>query len=219
MNSTSINTILFDLDGTLLDTAEDLGNALNKVLQKYGFTSLALPQIRQVISKGAAGLIELGINIDESHTNYPLYRQQFMQYYANNLCHKTKPFPGILTLLNFIETRQMQWGIVTSKQSCFAKPLLQQLNLYERAACLVCADTIEQQKPDPAPLLYACELISSAPQHCVYVGDSQSDILAGKRAGMLTALALYGYLNNDSDPSSWQADYELQHADELIGLL
>jgi phosphoglycolate phosphatase len=200
-----IRTILFDLDGTLLDTAPDLADALNAVLTEQGRPSLPFERIRPVVSHGGIALVRLGFGLEPSDPGFEPLRRRLLAVYRDNLVVRTRLFAGMAQLLEDIEQRGLNWGVVTNKPGWLTEPLLQTLGLWQRAACVVSGDTLEQRKPHPAPMLYACKLAGSRPEQCVYVGDAERDIEAGRNAGMHTLVALFGYLQPGDDPGMWQA--------------
>jgi len=202
----TIRTVLFDLDGTLLDTAPDLAEALNAVLVENNRTPLPYEAIRPVVSHGGIALIELGFELEQSNPAFDPLRQRLLEIYRENISRLTRPFPGITELLEKLEKRGLGWGVVTNKPGWLTDPLLKDLDLYDRAVAVVSGDTLDERKPHPAPMLYACELADSEPGQCVYIGDAQRDIEAGINAGMHTLVALFGYLQEQDDPRNWQAD-------------
>jgi 2-phosphoglycolate phosphatase len=215
----TVRTVLFDLDGTLLDTAPDLADALNAVLVKNGRQPLSFQDIRGVVSHGGAALIRLGFGLDESHQDFPALRRSLLAHYRDGLSLKTRPFPGMSELLDQLERRGYTWGVVTNKPGWLTDPLLKDLRLFDRAACVVSGDTLDRRKPHPAPLLYACEQTGSQPQQCVYIGDAQRDIEAGRNAGMHTLVALFGYFEAHDRPQEWQADGILHTPLDLLAWL
>lgn len=214
-----IRTVLFDLDGTLLDTAPDLADALNAVLMEQGRAPLPFEQIRPVVSHGGIALIQLGFGLDRSDPGFELLRQRLLAIYRDNLAVKTRLFTGMEKLLDAIEQRGLNWGIVTNKPEWLTEPLLQTLGLRERASCVVSGDTLEQRKPHPAPMLHACELAGSHPEQCVYVGDAERDIEAGRNAGMYTLVALFGYIQPQDVPENWQASALIAQPGEILDWL
>ena len=202
----TIRTVLFDLDGTLLDTAPDLAEALNAVLVENNRTPLPYEAIRPVVSHGGIALIELGFELEQSNPAFDPLRQRLLEIYRENISRLTRPFPGITELLEKLEKRGLGWGVVTNKPGWLTDPLLKDLDLYDRAVAVVSGDTLDERKPHPAPMLYACELANSEPGQCFYIGDAQRDIEAGINAGMHTLVALFGYLQEQDDPRNWQAD-------------
>lgn len=210
-----IKAVLFDLDGTFADTAPDLCHALNLMRTARGLAPAALAVTRPVTSMGARGLLEAGFDIRPDHPDYLFMRDEFLDLYAQNLCRETTLFPGTLELLAAIEARGLKWGIVTNKAERFALPLMQLLRLDHRAACIIGGDTTGKLKPHPEPLLAASRQIAIIPGSCVYVGDDQRDIDAGRAAGMKTIAVEYGYLNG-SKPADWGADAIIGHPQELL---
>ena len=212
----TIRTVLFDLDGTLLDTAPDLAQALNAVLAENNRATLPYEAIRPVVSHGGIALIELGFELEQSDPAFDPLRQRLLEIYRENISRLTRPFPGITELLEELEKRGLGWGVVTNKPGWLTDPLLKDLDLYDRAVAVVSGDTLDERKPHPAPMLYACELANSEPGQCVYIGDAQRDIEAGINAGMHTLVALFGYLQEQDDPRSWQADGMIETPMELL---
>ena len=219
MPDTDTRTILFDLDGTLLDTAPDLADALNTVLLENQRSPLSFEEIRPVVSHGGIALIELGFKLDRSDPAFGPLRQRLLDVYRENVSRRTQPFPGITELLDNIEQRGLNWGIVTNKPGWLTEPLLKDLDLFERAACVVSGDTLNERKPHPAPMLHASELANSRPEQCVYIGDAQRDIEAGNNAGMQTLVALFGYLQETDEPRSWNASDMIEHPQDLLAWL
>ena len=208
-------SVLFDLDGTLVDTAPDLGFALNTLLEQEGRRPLAEALIRPVASNGSRGLLALGFGIDASNPTFRPLQQRFIQLYQDNLSRQSHVFPGMEAILAQLEQHAIPWGIVTNKPAFLTDPLCEQLKLSSRAACIVSGDTTPYCKPHPAPLLHGCNLLAVSAQHSLYIGDAARDIEAGKRAHMTTITARYGYIEADEDPASWQADGIIDHPDEL----
>ena len=201
-----LNTILFDLDGTLADTAPDLAQTLNLLLQEYGKPALPFPLIRPHVSHGSTALVKLGFGLNEETAEFIALRNRFLDIYADNLCHQTILFPGIADLLDDIERHSLRWGVVTNKPARFTEPLLQILGVAERSACIISGDSAGKRKPDPEPMHLACEIIGVTPEQCLYVGDAERDITAGLNAGMKTLVAAFGYLGENDRPERWQAD-------------
>ncbi|MGX5914077.1 phosphoglycolate phosphatase [Aliidiomarina sp. Khilg15.8] len=211
--------VLFDLDGTLLDTAPDLHRALNAVLETNAYKPVSLEQARPVASHGATGLLRLGFGDAYAEANREKLRQQFLQAYAEDVSSRTRYFAGVETLLRDLTNAGIAYGIVTNKPTQFTQSLLPAFPLLARSAAVVCGDTLAVAKPDPAPLIHAAELLKIEPAHCWYVGDAERDIVAGRGAGMKTVLARYGYLTDEDLAADWQADFSVQHANEVISLL
>jgi phosphoglycolate phosphatase len=214
--TTAIKTILFDLDGTLLDTAPDLAFALNQVRTENALEPLPFEQIRPVVSHGGIALIRLGFDIETDHPEFEPLRKRLLDIYRENIARETTPFPGMDELLDTIEDRGMNWGVVTNKPTWLTLPLLEQIGYKKRAACIVCGDTLEQRKPHPAPMHYACELAGSTVNECIYIGDAHRDIDAGKQAGMKTLVALFGYIGLDEDVMQWDADGLVEQPQDIL---
>jgi len=219
MLATETRTILFDLDGTLLDSAPDLADALNIVLVENQRSPLPFEDIRPAVSHGGIALIELGFRLDRSDPAFEPLRQHLLEVYRENVSRHTQPFPGITELLDSIERRGLNWGIVTNKPGWLTEPLLKDLGLFDRAACIVSGDTLDERKPHPAPMLHASELANSRPEHCVYIGDAQRDIEAGNNAGMQTLVALFGYLQEEDEPQTWNASSMIEQPEDLLAWL
>ena len=214
-----IKSILFDLDGTLADTAPDLAGALNAVRLSRNLPELPNKVIRPAVSLGASMMIKVGFDIEEGHSDYEEIRENFLRIYSENIANKTKLFDGIEVALSELENTKKTWGIVTNKSSALTIPLLKALSLDKRAACIVCGDTLEHTKPHPAPIIHACQQIQSDPALTVFVGDAKRDIEAGNKAGTKTVVALYGYINENDDPKKWGADGIITSPHEIHEIL
>ncbi len=212
----AIKALLFDLDGTLADTAPDLAYALNQTLIKAGRSPLPFEPIRALASNGSAPLIELGFGSDLDQAELERHRQQLLSIYLDNLTRETTLMPGMEPLLLQLEEQQLAWGVVTNKPARFTKPLMQQLGLSERASCIISGDTTAHSKPHPGPLLHASELIGLQPQQCIYLGDARRDIEAGKRAAMTTIACRFGYLAANDEIERWGADHIIDHPEEAV---
>ena len=211
--------ILFDLDGTLADTAPDLGYALNEMLKARGLSTVPTKSIRAVASSGAGGLISKGMGIERNSTGFDKLRAEFLEIYQANLTRSSKLFPGIQELLTEIEQNNIPWGIVTNKAHRYTIPVLKGLGVFTRAKCVVSGDSTPYPKPHPAPLLEAAKQIGVAPNTCVYVGDDERDIQAAKAAQMDSIAALYGYLGIDNPPHSWGATALIDKPSQIIDIL
>ena len=213
---TKYTAVLFDLDGTLVDTAPDLGFALNTLLQQEGYSPIPHQLIRPEASNGSARLLGLGFNITAADANYLPLQQRFIKLYQDNITRESDLFSGIALLLKQLEDTNIPWGIITNKPAFLTTPLVTQLGLDKRAACVISGDTTAHSKPHPAPMLYACELISQTPENCIYIGDAERDIKAGKNANMTTLIARYGYISSSDNIKDWQADGIIDHPSELL---
>ena len=211
--------VLFDLDGTLADTAPDLGFALNQQRLARGMPELPIEAVRSHASSGARGLLKIGFNIEPGQSGYDAMRDDFLNIYEVNLARNTRLFPGVAALLEQVERRGWRWGIVTNKAERFTFPLLRALALMERAACVICGDTTPNPKPHPAPLLAAAEKLGIPARQCIYVGDDERDVQAGHAAGMPVFVARYGYLGNGTPPDRWGADGFIDAPADLLGVL
>jgi len=211
--------VLFDLDGTLADTAHDLGYALNRQRIARGLAPLPIEIIRTEASAGARGLLGLGLNLKPGDMGYDETRAEFLDFYAEHLCRETCLFPGVAELLEQLDARRLPWGIVTNKPARFTIPLMLELGLSNRAACIVSGGDTAHSKPHPAPLLAASGAMSIAPGDCIYLGDDIRDVQASLAAGMEPVVARYGYLGSVSPPESWGARYLIDQPQELLGYL
>ena len=219
-----MRVILFDLDGTLVDTAHDLGLALNIQLERHGKPALAHDKIRPVASHGSNGLLELGFGIGPEDHNFQAMRTEYLDLYETVFTNKPSLLPGIAELLTKLDAQGIKWGIVTNKPRRFSLNLIKSvmlgdMNLYERSACLVCGDDAAQPKPAPDTLLMACKATNSKPDECIYVGDAERDIQAGRAAGMKTIVAMFGYIAATDQPAEWGADAMINEPLELMNYL
>ena len=214
-----INTLFFDLDGTLLDTAPDLANALNTLLTEQQHPILPFEQIRPVVSHGGKGLLKLGFNMDESHPRYESLRERLLAIYAATIADQTTLFDGMSEVLDFVETANMTWGIITNKPAWLTEPLLKKINLFDRSACVISGDSLKQSKPHPAPIFHAMKLCHREVHECVYIGDAERDIQAGQSAGMMTVAASYGYIPSDENVYAWNADMIIDKPVDILDWL
>lgn len=200
-----IEAVLFDLDGTLADTAGDLAGALNRVRADKGLQAVPAAQLRAHASAGARGLLAAGLGVTPDHADYPALRDAFLAYYADGLAITTRLFDGVAEMLDALEARNVRWGVVTNKAHRYTMPVLAALGLAGRAGAIVSGDTTAYPKPHPAPLLHAAETLGVAPSACMYVGDDLRDVVAGNSAGMSTLVADYGYLGESGSSEGWPA--------------
>lgn len=211
--------VLFDLDGTLADTAPDLGGALNRLRSEAGLAPLPLSLLRPYASQGVRGLLRVGFGIAPGDTDYERLSTRFLEFYAAAICVETRLFGGIPDLLTTLEAAGIAWGIVTNKRERYTHPLIAALGLEGRAACVVSGDTTAEAKPSPLPILYACERLDCSPARTLYVGDDRRDIEAGRAAGTRTAAASYGYLGDGGAVSDWRPDFVADHPDDLARII
>lgn len=214
-----IKAVLFDLDGTLADTARDLGAALNRLLAEENLPPQPYEAVRPIASHGARGLVSLGFGIDKSHPRFEEYRLRFLEQYDHDFSSHTTLFDGINELILALQARGLAWGIITNKPMRFTDRLVPALPFAVPPAVVVSGDTVGVAKPDPAPMLHACRLIDIDPQHCLYVGDAERDIQAGRAVGMKTVLVNWGYIADSDDTASWQADISINEPSELLAHL
>ena len=211
-----ISTVLFDLDGTLIDTAPDMALALDKLCAEEHQPILPFAQVRPVVSNGSVALVKLafGEQLDTARLEY--LKQRYLDIYQQSLAIKSKLFAGTEAVLQKLESSQQKWGVVTNKPGWLTLPLMQALNLDTRAACIVSGDSTQNRKPHPEPMHYACELAGSKSNECVYIGDARRDIEAGRNAGMKTLIAGYGYIGDWENTADWGADAQLEKPEDIL---
>ena len=214
-----IQAVLFDLDGTLADTALDLGGALNTLLARHGLPEKSMDEIRMQASHGAAGLLKLGAGITPDHPDYARWRTEYLDEYDSRYAQDTTLFGGVNELIAELGKRGIKWGIITNKPMRFTDKLVPKLGFITPPAVVVSGDTCGEPKPSVKPMLYACGQIHADPQHTLYVGDAERDIQAGRNAGMTTVLAEWGYISDEDDTASWQADIRIPAPIGLLGTL
>lgn len=215
----TIRAVLFDLDGTLIDSAPDLGAAADKMRTDRGLASLPLDRYRPMAGAGARGMLGIAFGLLPDHPDFPAMREEFFVNYENCMTERTSIFDGVVEMIARLTQQDLKWGVVTNKSSRFTLPLTRKMPLFETAGAIVSGDTTPYAKPHPGPLLEAASLIGLAPASCVYVGDDARDIAAGLAAGMGTVAAAYGYLGNNADMERWGAHAKISHPSELQHLL
>lgn len=216
--SRGTRAVLFDFDGTLADTAPDLGAAVNRLRTARGLPALSVGEVRPHASSGARGLLRVGLGLVPGNGDYELMRDAFLEHYGANLCVDTRLFPGISELLAELGGRGIKWGIVTNKATRFTAPLVAALGI--APDCVVCGDTTPQTKPHPAPLLHAAGELALAPELCCYLGDDLRDVQAAHAAGMRAIAVGWGYHGIDDDgPGDWNADAVIARPADLLDLL
>ena len=211
--------VLFDLDGTLADTAPDLCGAVNILLSEEGRPQQPFSSLRPYTSQGVRGLLGKGFGIDASHREYDRLAARFLEIYADRLCDLSRLFDGIPELLDTLESHGIAWGIVTNKRARYTDPLVAALGLTPRTRCVVSGDTTAEAKPSPLPILHACRILRCVPQRTLYVGDDRRDIVAGLAAGSRTAAVSYGYLGDSGPIETWGADFIAHHPASLADCL
>ena len=219
MERKSLSGVLFDLDGTLLDTAPDLVYACNAAALEAGLQPQDLKALRPMVSNGASAMLQLMLDGQERDVDFDSLLDRMLSLYQDHIAVHTRFFDGMDGVLDELENRGLSWGIVTNKLGCFTDPLLQSLDLFTRPGCVISGDTLPQMKPHPMPMLEACRRIGSKPGECVYIGDARRDIDAGKNAGMATLVALYGYIPENDPPHHWGADGLLSKPIDLLAWL
>lgn len=207
--------VLFDFDGTLADTAPDLGAAANVLRKRRGLEDLPLDSYRPYASHGARGLLKASLDMSPDHPEYEATRDEFLVEYEQGMTERAALFPGIGELLKQLQNKGYTWGIVTNKVEYLAMPLVVHLGLYTHCAITVGGDTTPHPKPHPAPLLHAAEKTGFAPRDAIYIGDDERDIIAGHAAGMATVIAAYGYCGADTAMHSWNATAIAERPDQL----
>ena len=209
-----LSCVLFDLDGTLVDTAPDLISCLNRALHVHGFDIVVPEIIKPFISYGAAAMINASQPTLDDQLKADILKTM-LTHYQNNIAEHTVFFSGMAETLAAIEAQGLKWGVVTNKRKRFTNPLMDALKLTERAACIVSGDTTANPKPHPEPMLLACKQADVDPKECVYIGDALHDITAGKNAQMKTLAAVYGYINPGDTPETWGADALIESPDQI----
>ena len=210
--------VLFDLDGTLIDTAPEMHLAVNVLLEEEGLNPLPYESIRPHVSNGVMGIFK---NIFEDNPQFGGRRfNRYLDIYDDHLGIHAKTFPGIDEVLSAIEDLGINWGIVTNKSKRFAKPLLRKLKLLNQTSCLVCGDTINKLKPDPEPINHALSLLQTKnKKESFYIGDSKKDVDAAKAAGIRSIACTYGYIIDDTELENWNADFYVDHALEILNVI
>ncbi|MAD57547.1 MAG: phosphoglycolate phosphatase [Porticoccus sp.] len=219
MYRAKFKAVLFDLDGTLLDTAPDFTTATNKLLLQNNLTEIEEEKIRQLISDGSAGIVSSIFNIKSNHPLYEKTRQDLLDYYSQYLTDKTAPFDGIIELLQGLDKINVPWGIVTNKPEIYTKAILKEFDYILSPKIVVCPDHVKHTKPDPEPILLACKELGVKPKNTVYIGDHIRDIQAGSSAGASTIAAAYGYTEENEDISKWNANFIARQSRDLLKLI
>jgi 2-phosphoglycolate phosphatase len=211
-----IRTVLFDLDGTLIDTAPDMAAALDKLCAEENQTILPFKTVRPVVSNGSVALVKLafGDNVDEKRLEH--LKSRYLEIYEQDIAVDSCLFEGIETVFQYLNKNQMNWGVVTNKPGWLTLPLMKALKLDQEAACIVSGDSTENRKPHPEPMHYACELADSTPEECIYIGDARRDIEAGHNAGMKTIIANYGYIEEHENVNDWGANASVDSPTQII---
>ena len=210
-----LQAVLFDLDGTLADTAPDLARTVNLMREKRGLASVPPEQLRPHVSSGARGMIGSAFGMGTDHPDYAAMRTEFLELYADNLCVGSRLFPGMDALLDTLDSSGLKWGVVTNKFERLTHPVLAGLGLAGRAGVVVGGDTCPRPKPFPDSLLHAASVLGVAPARALYIGDDERDVQAARAAGMPVIVAGYGYLGENRAPALWGADAIMQSVAEI----
>ncbi|MBA6412869.1 HAD-IA family hydrolase [Parahaliea sp. F7430] len=215
----NLQAVLFDLDGTLIDTASEFVIVVQALREEHGLAPTDEKLIRASVSNGARALVKLALDIDEQAPEFESKRLRLLELYSDVLGSSATPYPGITELLGALDERGIRWGISTNKPRAYTIPLLERLALSPSAGSVVCPDDVSERKPHPESLYLNCKHLGCEPTQAIYIGDHRRDIEAGRRAGMKTIAALYGYIEADDDPSSWGADHAVHSSRDLQGLI
>ncbi|SNS08075.1 phosphoglycolate phosphatase [Pseudomonas nitroreducens] len=214
-----LKAVLFDMDGTLLDTAPDFVAVCQAMLAAHGRAPIDDQRIQDVVSGGARAMVAATFDMDPEAPGFETLRQEFLDRYQEHCAVFTRPYEGMAELLESIERSRLIWGVVTNKPVRFAAPIMQQLGLAERSAVLVCPDHVKNSKPDPEMLLLACSQLNIDPSQVLFIGDDLRDIESGRAAGTKTAAVRYGYIHPDDNPAHWGADVIVDHPRDLLAVL
>lgn len=219
MNPDKLKAVLFDLDGTLVDTADEFVIVVQTLRAEHGMDEMDPVRIRASVSNGARALVALGLGLDPQEEIFESKRLRLLELYTEVLGSSAKPYPGIIPLLAELKKRDITWGVATNKPRAYAEPLLERITTLPPCPSLVCPDDVKDRKPHPESLYLNCRDLGCAPHEAIYIGDHLRDIDAGKRAGMYTIAAAYGYIEADDDPASWGADALVSDSNQLTDLI
>ena len=215
----NLKAVIFDLDGTLVDTADEFVPVVQTLRAEHGRDAMDPQRIRASVSNGARALVSLGLDMSEDAPEFESQRLRLLELYSDVLGSLAKPYPGIESLLRDLEQRGVAWGISTNKPRQYTEPLLQRLAIQPQPGSVVCPDDVAERKPHPESLHLNCRELGCSPQEAIYVGDHLRDIEAGRRAGMYTIAAAYGYIEPGDDPNGWGADACVQCSTELLSFI
>lgn len=215
----NLKAVLFDLDGTLVDTADEFIPVVQALRAEHGHAAMDPERIRASVSNGARALVSLGLGLAEDAPEFESKRLRLLELYSEILGSMARPYPGIEDLLAELQARGVAWGVSTNKPRAYTEPLMQRLDLQPAAGSVVCPDDVTDRKPHPETLYRNCRELGCAPHEAIYVGDHRRDIEAGRRAGMYTIAAAYGYIEPGDNPGDWGADALVDNSTELAGLI
>ncbi len=216
--SAGTRAVFFDLDGTLLDTAPDMAGAVNALRMEQSLDPLPFETVRNQVSHGATAVVRTAFPY-ANEADFLALRDRFLTLYRPRVAQESRPFPGVPEVLDALEAHRIPWGIVTNKPAWLSEPLLEALALRARAVTVVSGDTLPEKKPHPRPLLHAAECAGAAPADCIFVGDAERDVIAGRAAGMRTLVACFGYIGPMENPRAWPADGWLESPQDMLAFL
>lgn len=211
--------MLFDLDGTLIDTAPDMAAALDILCDEEQHARRPYSDVRPIVSNGSVALVKLAFGEDMDLQTLERLKKRYLEIYQQHLAVHSQLFEEMDKLLLQLERNGIKWGVVTNKPGWLTEPLMESLGLHERAACIVSADSTNNRKPHPEPMFYACKLTNAQPDECIYIGDARRDIEAGHNAGMKTVIAGYGYIADSENTEDWRADHSIQSPSQILSLI
>lgn len=214
-----IRAVMFDLDGTLIDTAPDFVVVVNQLLTENNRDTLPEEKIRACVSNGARAMVMMAFGIDDTHPQFPSLRARLLELYIDHIAVFTQLFPGIQQLLNQLNVLDIPWGIATNKPAIYTTRLMESLDIQPAPRCVICPDHVKESKPHPESLFVAATQFGCEPSQIIYIGDHQRDIECGKRAGSITIAAAYGYVDESQNITDWQADYVINHADAIFPII
>lgn len=215
----TLKAVIFDLDGTLIDTAQEFVIVVQKLRAEHGYDDMDAALIRSNVSNGARALVALALDLAETDPVFEEKRLRLLEIYSTVLGDSAKPYPGIEDLLRQLDDRGINWGISTNKPRAYAAPLLECLSIEPAPGSVVCPDDVTHRKPHPEPLYLNCKQLGCSPHEAIYIGDHIRDIEAGRRAGIYTVAAAYGYIESHDDPANWNADATVQCSTDLAALI
>lgn len=215
----TMEAVLFDLDGSLVDTAPDFYRICSELLEEEGYPSIRYETLRLSVSNGGRAVIQTAFQINEEHPDFERLLTEMLKRYEENPAQNSALFSGFDALLTWLEHQEIPWGIVTNKPARFTHTLIKQMDLFDRCAVIICPDDVKRSKPDPEGLLLACQKLNKDAKNTLYIGDHLRDIEAGKAAGMKTLALSFGYLQPNEDPTAWGSDYIADKPADVMALL